>query len=49
MTVKALETPEEQENTRKIVEDFATGDGPVLLELLVEYERQGREKNTVVG
>ena len=46
-TVKALETPEEQENTKKIVEDFATGDGPVLQELLVEYERQGHENNTV--
>jgi carnitine O-acetyltransferase len=47
LTVKALETAEEQESTKKIVDDFVTGDGPVLQELLVEYEREGRENNTI--
>jgi carnitine O-acetyltransferase len=46
-TVEALETPEQEEHTKKVVENFAIGDGPVLQELLLEYEREGRQKNAV--
>ena len=45
--MKALQSPKEQDETKAIVEDFRRGDGPELQDLLIEYERQGRENNTL--
>jgi carnitine O-acetyltransferase len=39
--ISALETPEEQEETKKIVKEFRNGDGPKLQALLEEYEANG--------
>jgi carnitine O-acetyltransferase len=47
LVLEALQTPEEQQQTKEVVEELKNGDGPVLQKLLVEYERQGRENNTL--
>ena len=39
--LEALQTPEEQEETLKVVEEFRNGEGPKLQQLLVDYEREG--------
>lgn len=45
--LKALQTPEEQEETRLVAEEFRNTDGPILQELLVQYDEQGRQNQTL--
>lgn len=39
--VEALQTKEQQEETKRICEEFLQGEGPVLQELLLKYEQEG--------
>lgn len=40
--IKALQTEEEHKETLKMVEEFRTGDGPKLQQLLLDYEEEGK-------
>ena len=46
-TVAPLQDEQEQEDTRRVVEEFLNGEGPRLQEALLEYEREGRESGRI--
>jgi carnitine O-acetyltransferase len=37
--LEALQTPEEQEATKRLVEEFRKGEGPKLQQMLLEYDK----------
>lgn len=37
--LEALQTPEEHEATKRLVEEFRKGDGPKLQQMLLEYDK----------
>ena len=41
------EFDEQRENAQKVVKEFLHGEGPQLQNLLLEYDRQGREKGWI--
>jgi carnitine O-acetyltransferase len=43
----ALQDAQQREETKRIIQDFRTGDGPKLQELLNQYEAQGRADGTL--
>eukprot|EP00545_Synedropsis_sp_CCMP1620_P007009 CAMPEP_0119009176 /NCGR_PEP_ID=MMETSP1176-20130426/4189_1 /TAXON_ID=265551 /ORGANISM="Synedropsis recta cf, Strain CCMP1620" /LENGTH=738 /DNA_ID=CAMNT_0006961637 /DNA_START=21 /DNA_END=2237 /DNA_ORIENTATION=+ len=45
--LRALQTPKEQEETKLIAEEFRRTDGPILQQLLVQYDEQGRQSQTL--
>lgn len=47
LVLKALQSQEEQEETRKVIEEFKNGSGPKLQQLLVDYDRQGGENGSL--
>jgi carnitine O-acetyltransferase len=44
--VEALQTKEEQDETRKVVEEFRYTDGPRLQQLLMDYDQEGARLGT---
>lgn len=45
--LEALQTSKQQEETKRVVEEFLAGDGPILQEALLEYERAGVEDGAI--
>lgn len=46
-SLEALQNEDERAEARRVVLDFMKGDGPKLQELLVAYDRKGREKGEI--
>ena len=41
--LEALQTPKEQEQTKRAIQEFKDGPGPILQQALVEYDKEGYE------
>lgn len=41
--LQALQSPKEQQETQRVVQDFVQGPGPALQQALVDYEKKGYE------